>query len=97
MLRYSTVLGKVCDKRTFLHVMAFSGTTNIADAYNGIKHVEHVQMSVWKKMELLHEVKLILKYWVAMRLGCDESIVREHISTHRIELSEIASIFPHSY
>ena len=71
-------------------------TEGIADAYNGIKHVEHAQMSVQKKAELLYESKLVLKYWVAMSLGCDESIIKEHISTHRIELSEIDSIFPNS-
>ena len=71
-------------------------TKGIADAYNGIKHVEHAQMSVQKKVELLYESKLVLKYWVAMSLGCDESIIKEHISTHRIELSEIDSIFPNS-
>ena len=38
-------------------------------------------------------VKLVLKYWVAMRLGCDELIIKEHASTHRIKLSEIDSIF----
>lgn len=65
----------------------------VADAYNGIKHVERVQMTVRKKVELLHEVKLVLKYWVAMRLGCDELIIKEHASTHRIKLSEIDSIF----
>jgi len=69
----------------------------VAHAYNGIKHVEHVQMSVRKKAELLHEVKLMLKYWVAKRLGCDESIIKEHIGTHRIELAEINSIFPYSW
>lgn len=67
----------------------------VADAYNGIKHVEHVQTSLRKKMELLYEVKLVLKYWVAMKLGCDESIIKEHIDTHRIELAEINSVFPH--
>ncbi len=71
-------------------------TEGITDAYNGIKHVEHAQMSVQKKVELLYESKLVLKYWVAMSLGCDESIIKEHISTHRIELSEIDSIFPNS-
>ena len=69
----------------------------VADAYNGIKHVERVQMPVRKKVELLHEIKLVLRYWVAMKLGCDESIIKEHIGTHRIELAEIDSIFPYSW
>lgn len=46
---------------------------------------------------MLHKSKLVLKCCVAIKLGCGESIIKEYIGAHRIELSEIAPIFPHPY